>query len=206
MTINRRAARHVRRWSVSTGLIAAAIAVTGTGIARADIYEVVLGPASAATDGIPVTTGPGPDVLLTEALANLTDANQVLSQVPAIGTAAETAFANQQLDVQFDLTGVSIPGSTTVGGQLADLQSAEDVILSYDNGSLANEALPLFTTLDQNWAQASEAVLSADQGFEVAAASGSSPVPAELALYVADLSLLGDAANSLPIEWAASLF
>lgn len=42
--------------------------------------------------------------------------------------------------------------------------------------------------------------------FEIAAATDSSPVAAELAICSADLSLLGDAANSLSIEWAASLF
>jgi hypothetical protein len=208
MTVNRRAAHHARRWITSAGLAAAAIAVFGTGIAQADtpadILDQASGAASAAiTDGVPVTTGPGPDALLSATIIDFTDANQVLNEVPAIGTAAETAFTNEQLDIQYDLTGLPLSGAT---GQLADLQSAEDVILSYNNGALASLVTPLFTNLDQNWYQVSEAVLSADQGFEIAAATGSTPVPAELALYAADLTVLGDAANSLPIEWASSLF
>jgi hypothetical protein len=49
-------------------------------------------------------------------------------------------------------------------------------------------------------------LLTADQGFETAAADGASPIAAELAIYSADLSLLGDAASSLSIDWASSLF
>jgi len=49
-------------------------------------------------------------------------------------------------------------------------------------------------------------VLTADQALETAAADGATPVAAELAIYSADLSLLGDAASSLSIDWASSLF
>jgi hypothetical protein len=55
--------------------------------------------------------------------ANITDANHVLGEVPAVGTAAETALVNKQLGVQFDVAGLPLPGATGLGGQLADLQT-----------------------------------------------------------------------------------
>jgi hypothetical protein len=48
--------------------------------------------------------------------ANITDANHVLGEVPAVGTAAETALVNKQLGVQFDVASLPLPGATGLGG------------------------------------------------------------------------------------------
>jgi hypothetical protein len=192
MISNSRTGRRVRQWSVGVGFAAAATVAAG-------IIGLAVAPSARADD-------PSPADLLGEAGTNITDANHVLNEIPAIGTPAETALVNEQLDVQFQLDGLPLPGAPDVGGQLATLESAESAISSYNNGSLDSFVNPLFTNLDQNWLQASEALLTADQGFETAAADGASPIAAELAIYSADLSLLGDAASSLSIDWASSLF
>ena len=188
----------------------------GVGIVGAGALIGLLAPAAHADDltslldlsanGVPVTTGPDEQILLGEAITNFDNSNQVLNEVPAIGTPDETAFVNAQLDTQFNLTGLPILGTDGVGGQLADVQSAENVILAYDNGALASDVTPWFTSVNENWYTASESLLSADQGLEIAAATDSSPIAAELAIYSADLSLVGDAVNSLSIDWASTLF
>ena len=132
----------------------------------------------------------------------------MLNEVPAIGTPDETGFLNVQLaDVQFQLNGLPLSGpeAPDVGGQLAELQTAEATILSYDGGALDSYVSPWFSNVDTSWLQGSEALLAADQAFETAAADGSSPIPAELAIFAADLNLLGSAANSVSLDWASSL-
>src|SRR6202012_3128706 len=99
-----------------------------------------------------------------------------------------TALVNQQLDVQYQLDGLPLPGAPDLGGQLATLVSAESAISAYDNGSLDSFVTPLFSSFDQNWLQASEALLTADQALETAAADGASPIAADLAIYSADLT------------------
>jgi hypothetical protein len=178
----------VRRWAKGLGLAGGAAVTAG-------MIGLAVAPNALADDTSPAD-------LLGEAGTNITDANQVLNEVPA--TAAETALVNQQLDLQLQLDG--LPGATDLGGKLADLASAENVISSYDGGSLDSLVNPLFANLDQNWLQTSEAILSADQALETAAADGASPVAAELALFSADLSLLSDAVSSLPTDWASFLF
>jgi hypothetical protein len=180
---------------------AAAIIGLAAPVAHADDITQLL---DLSANGVPVRVGPDP--LLESAITDFNNANQVLNEVPAIGTADETALVNQQLDVQFDLTGLPLPGTTGVGGQLAELQTAENIISSYDNGALASDVSPFFTNLNQDWYTASESLLTADQAFETAAATGTSPIPAELAIYGADLSLLNDAANSAAVDWTSSLF
>ncbi len=89
---------------------------------------------------------------------------------------------------------------------MAELQTAETAILSYDGGALDSYVSPWFSTVDTNWLQGSEALLAADQAFETAAADGTSSIAAEFAIYGADLSLLSDAASALSIDLASSLF
>ena len=159
-----------------------------------------------STDATPVNTDPLG--LLGEAGAKFTQADAVLNEVPAVGTPDETQFVNVQLaDVQFQLNGLPLsgPDAPDVGGQLAELQTAEATILAYDGGALDSYVSPLFVNLDTNWLQGSEALLTADQAFETAATTGSTPIPAELAVFAADLNLLGSAANSVSIDWASSL-
>jgi hypothetical protein len=197
----------IRRSAASVGSIggfALAAVFIGMGPAHADDLPAPIIDFSA--DATPVNTDPLG--ILGEAGSKITEANQVLNDVPAIGTAAETALVNQQLDVQFQLGGLPLngPDGADVGGQLASLQSAEAAILSYDGGALDSYVGSDFLLLDTNWLSASEALLAADQALETAAADGASPLAAEFAIYGADLSLFSDAASSISIDWASSLF
>ncbi len=144
------------------------------------------------------TTGTSPADLLSEASTDLTDANQVLGQMdvsgvpdqPALGVFVDTAITQQNVALQ----------------QLGTLASAESTISSYDNGALSSLVAPLFTDIDQQWYQTSEAVLTADQALEAAVTSGSGLDAAQFGALIPDLQLLGDAFNAIPIDWASSLF
>jgi hypothetical protein len=173
------------------------------GAAHADTLSPFI---DVTADATPVNTDPLDIIGL--AGGKLTEADRVLNEVPAIGTAEETALVNQQLDVQFQLDGLPLngPDAPDVGGQLATLETAEAAILAYNGGALDSFVNPTFLNLDTNWLSASEALLAADQAFETAAADGASPIAAELAIFSADVSLLGDAASAVGIDWASSLF
>jgi hypothetical protein len=205
MVRSNRTSHRVRHIGAGIGMAgAAAIIGLATPVAHADDLTPLL---DLSTDTTPVNT----DLLgiLGEAGAKFTEANAVLNEVPAIGTPDETEFLNVQLaDVQSQLNGLPLsgPDAPDVGGQLAELQTAEATILSYDGGALDSYVSPWFSNVDTSWLQGSEALLAADQAFETAAADGASPIAAELAIYGADLSLLSDATSALSIDLASSLF
>jgi hypothetical protein len=116
------------------------------------VFDPNIGTASAAA------TDASPAGLLSEATTNYTDANQLLAEIPG----GEYAVVGTQTLAQ--------------DGYLQDIASAgsaESALTSYDNGALADLLNPAFSSVDQGWAQASEAALSADQAVETAVASGS---------------------------------
>lgn len=133
-----------------------------------------------------------PDDLLNSAITNLTDANNLLSQV----------------DVS-NLTHVAdpLPLQTFSLQDLNSLLSAEDLISAHD-GSLQSLIDQLyFVPLDQQWVNATEAVLQADQAFAAAITSGSGLGAAEFGLVEPTLQLAAaDFSSLLPVVFAADFF
>jgi hypothetical protein len=134
----------------------------------------------------------GPADLLGEASTNLTDASQVLSGVPA-------SDAVDLLSTQLNLQDAALQ---VVG----NLDTAQGVIDSYDNGALAELVTPFFNSMDQGWVSVTETLLNADQAFDVALVGGTGVEAAELAVITADLGLAGDALNSFATDFASLLF
>jgi hypothetical protein len=177
---------NVVRWTAGVGLagVAAMIAAGGTPAARAD------GTAGAVADltAPPIVTA-YPLELLEDASKNLTDASALLGPSPSDvpGLLLQTDAQGHALNV---LTG---------------LIGAETSLDSYDNGAFADVLTPWFNAVDQGWDSATAALLSADTAAENAFSAGSSVDPDLLGVFSADLMLLGDMANSLPIEFTAGL-
>jgi hypothetical protein len=182
MTSNRHAACRARQWSACIGIAAGAAAVTA-----------IFGASAAHADDT------SPVDLLGDAQVALTDANQVLGQVDV------ASLSDQPLIAQFINSATGIQDHAL---QIVDkLDSAETAILSYDNGALSSLISPLFTNLDQQWSQGSEALLAADQTLSEAIASGSVPdtIAAQVGALLPTVELLGPAYESIPIEWAGAL-
>lgn len=136
---------------------------------------------------------PTPADLLDSAHTNLTDANQLLSQID-VSVQPPGAIALQMTQQDLALY------------NLGQLESAQNVISAHD-GALSGLVNQLFfTPLDQAWVNASEAVLNADQGLSAAIASGSGLEAAEFGLFGPDFQLLSDAFNSIPLEEVALFF
>jgi hypothetical protein len=134
-----------------------------------------------------------PTDLLGEAQTNLADAGQVLAQIPAADVTTSIVGTQENL----------LDASSQIVG---DLGSAESVISSYDGGALSDLVTPFFTSADQGWLQASDALLSAAQGLDTALVGGSGLEAAELAVISADVGVFGDLGNSFSIELASLLF
>lgn len=173
------------------GLLSADLRVFGaTVFATFDPSIGITDAASAAA------TGADSADLLSEATTNLTDANQLLGQLDVSGV-NEVAFP--------EFVNAATLSQDLALQQISSLSSAESTISSYDGGVLSSLVTRLFTDVDQQWYQASEAVLAADQGLEAAVGSDSGLDAAQFASLIADVHFLGDAFHSLPIEFAASL-
>jgi len=162
MTNNLGPSSGIRRWAAGVALASGAAAA-------------VIGTGAAATARADDTSFAD---LLGEATTNFTDANQVLGEVPT--SDLPNLVLNQ---VQDDDTGLTY---------LTTLGDAEDSISSYDNGEFASLVTPLFTDLDQNWLQASEAILNANTALDSAITSGVGLNAAELGLIAPDLQVLAD--------------
>lgn len=151
----------------------------------------------------------------TAASAAVTTTNpaDVLSQASNALTAG-----NQALDT-INVSGIGDAFANTVSSQLTfddhaivdigNLAAGENLITANDGGfsTIVND---LLTPIDQNIYQSSEAVLAADQAFQVALAADTgsmdpSALAAEIGLLSPDFQLLGDLFNALPIEFVGQL-
>jgi hypothetical protein len=128
--------RHPNRvWGVGIGTAAAAAAMIGTGAADADTYDELLGQAG----------------------ADLTQATQVLDQVP-------TAALDARELVRFDAVEQL---------QTSDVQQLIPAIQTFQDGlPAADQASPLLLDLDQQFVQSSQELLTADQWFLSAVDAG----------------------------------
>jgi hypothetical protein len=181
MSSNRRTSCRVRQWSIGAGLAAGAAAVIGIGTAHADDTS--------------------PLVVLGDAQSALIDANQVLGQIDVSGLTGDEAGVATNITAQ-----IGIQDHTLTA--LDKLDSAESAILSVDNGSLSNFISPLFTNLDQEWYQATEALLGADQSLASAVSGGSFPdiLAAQFESLIPSAQLVSDSFQSLPTDWIGLLF
>jgi hypothetical protein len=152
----------IRRWASGAGLVSAAAAV-------------VIGTGAAAT-----ARADDAD-LLVGAAANFTAAEQVFGGVPA------TELPNLVL-YQVNLADTGLIETNALTG----IGAAENGILSYDTGELANLVTPLFADLDQNWLQASEALLSANTALVTAITDGTGLDAAEFGVIAPDLQVMSD--------------
>lgn len=177
---------NVIRWTAGVGLasVAAVIGAGGTPAARADGTAGVVADLTVA----PIVTT-SPLELLEDAADNLTNASALLGPSPSDipGLLLQTDAQGHALNV---LTG---------------LISAEASLDSYDNGAFAEVLTPWFNAVDQGWDSATAALLSADTAAENAFSAGSNVDAAVLGVFSADFALLGDMANSLPIEFTAGI-
>jgi hypothetical protein len=173
----------------------AVAAIMGAPIARADgtsglsSIDVLVPYLGAESAEVPPVSIANPLELLDDASKNLTDASAVLGPSPSDipGLLLQTDAQGHALNV---LTG---------------LISAESLLDSYDSGAFADVLAPWFNAIDQGWDSATAALLSADTAAENAFSAGSSVDAAALDVLSADLMLLGDMANALPIEFTAGL-
>ncbi|MFZ1165126.1 hypothetical protein, partial [Mycobacterium sp.] len=201
----------VRQWATGVGLAggiavaAAIIATAGAPVIRADTVDDLIGSAdwnvtgastialfdpNIGTDGAASSSAvTDPAGLLSEAATNLTGANQLLNDIPS----GEFAPVATQMMLQ-----------DTVLQDLGFLESAESSLSSLDNGALSDLLNPWFTSVDQGWEQASEAMLNVDQALETAVATGSATdeSTALLGLLTPDLEILGPGVNSFLIIFA----
>jgi hypothetical protein len=170
-----------RVWGVGVGMAAAAAAAIGMGSANAD-------------DTSPLD-------LLGDAQSALTDANQVLGQIDVSGLTGDEAGVGPGITTLIDTQDHALTA-------LDKLDSAESAILSFDNGSLSNFISPLFTNLDQQWYQTTEALLSADQSIASAVSGGSFAdiLAAQFEALGPDAQLVSDSFQSIPTDWIGSLF
>lgn len=179
-----------RRFGVMSAATAAALIATGSASAAlADTASIGTGgvtAGSAIDTAPPIITG-YPLELLHDASGNLTEANQVLS-----GAAADVAGMTQQTAAQ-----------NIALDEIASLYTAESSLSSYDNGAFADLLNPWLATVDQGWAQGTEALLSADQAVAAAVTAGTGVETAVFGVFGADFQLAGDMLNDIPIEFVA---
>ena len=178
--------RNVVRWTAGIGLVGAA-AMIGMGGPPAAHADGTAGAVADSTVAPIVTTYPLE--LLGDASKNLTDASASLGPSPSDipGLILQTDAQGHALNVLNGLIG------------------AETSLDSYDNGAFADVLTTSFNAVDQGWDSATAALLSADTTAENAFSAGSSVDAALLGVFSADFMLLGDMANSFPIEFAAGL-
>jgi hypothetical protein len=141
-----------------------------------------------------------PSDLLSEATTTLTDGNGVLNSIDVSGVDEQLA---QTVSTQVGFEDRAIV-------DIGNLASAENLISSNDGGfsTVVND---LLTPIDQNIYQSTEAILAADQAFDVALSTdtgGLDPTAlvADIGLVAPDYQLLGEIINALPIDWIGNLF
>jgi 3-oxoacyl-ACP reductase-like protein len=162
----------IRNFSSTPGTRwAAGIALAGAAISAAAMIGLGAAPAARA-DGASIAD------LLGQASTNFTAAEQVLAGVPTTDLPDLVLYQANLANTEFlDVTGLGY---------------AENGILSYDNGEFATLVTPLFSDLDQNWLQASEAVLNANTAWVTAITDGTGLSAAEFGLIAPDLQAMGD--------------
>jgi hypothetical protein len=177
MNRNLRSIHRTRRW-------AAGIALAGGTISAAAVIGTGAAPAARADD---------------------TSIADLLGQASTNFTAAEQAFAGVPTTDLPDLVLYQANLANTDFVNVTGLGEAENGILSYDNGEFANLVTPLFTDVDQNWLQASEAVLNADTALVAAITDGTGLSAAEIGLIAPDLQVMGDQFLTGAIDQSAYL-
>jgi len=152
--------------------------------------------AAAATDTVQPTSAD----LLSQASANLTEADSVITAMPKVSPAVILNLGGV-FDGAFD-AGF---GQGIAQKAVDQLHSAEPIISAHD-GSLSDQVGQLyFEPLNQDWDTTSAALLHADQAYEAALASGSGLDAADSSLSTADFQALGDFVNSVPVIDIANL-
>lgn len=164
MTNNLRSTHGTRRW-------VSGIALGGGAVAAAAVIGIGAAPDGRADDGSLAD-------LLGQAATNFTDAEQAFAGIPTTDLP----------DLVLHQTNLSNTGLIDVTG----LGEAENGILSYDNGELAGLVTPWFSDLDQNWVQASDAVLNANTALVTSITDGTGQGAAELGLFAPDLQVMSD--------------
>ena len=154
----------------------------------------------AASASSAAATATDPAGLLSEATNTLTSGSQVLDSIDVSGV-------NEQL-AQTVSTQLGFDNHALI--DIGNLASAENLISANDGGfsTVVNEVL---TPIDQNIYQSTEAILAADQAFDVALSAdpgGLDPATllADIGLVAPDYQLLGEIINALPIDWIGNLF
>jgi PE-PPE domain len=122
--------------------------------------NVTIDAANSAANAAPAATTPAD--LLSDASTNYTGASQLLSDIPSTSL-SEYAPALA--------SGTEFDGNMLQG--IANLDSAESALSSYDNGVLSEFLSPIFTNIDQSWDSASQAALDATQALDGVVGSGS---------------------------------
>ena len=176
MNNNRRTACRVRRWGTGFGLAGAAVAAAA-----------MLGVAAAHADDA--------DELVSQAVSDLTQANQVLDQVPVTSLdPLQAAIFDQQENIQT--------------GPAADLLSTAQTF--QDGLPTADQTSPLLLDVDHQLVQAYSGLLVADQGFDTAAQAGDLSGPGasvfspDLSLIDANLATIGADFNVSIADFVAS--
>jgi hypothetical protein len=172
--------------------------LAGGAVVAAVVIGLGAAPSARADDTGPAEalTGLTPAELLADAQTELTEANNVLSQVPS------NDIPN---DFVASLLADQVQEQNTALASLSGLESAEDSILSYDNGALSDLLTPVFTDLDQNWLDASQAKYAGDYNFDLALVNGIELATVEIGTAIPDFEVFGDVFSSDAIEQAASL-
>lgn len=159
---------------------------TGIGLTGAVVAAAVIGIGTAHADPTDVAD------LLNAATANLTEGVDGLVN----------ELFNQPTDNDI---AQAVASQDAVFHEIAQLQSAETVISAHD-GSLSGLVDELFSSVNQQWVTASEAVLTADQAFDAAVAANSGVEAAQLGLAAADFQLLTPTFESLDVVLASVFF
>lgn len=178
MISNRRNACHVRRRRAGVDLAAGVVVA-------AAMFGAAAAPAARADSPPPAD----PISLLDSAQTELTDANQVLSQIPTQGNLDLATAVAQQTGFQDMLL-----------QNLGHVESAESVILSHAGSFSALIDQFWFTPVDQGWLNETETVFAADQALAAAAASGSGLQAADFGEAAAAIQSLPLVFNDFPIE------
>lgn len=129
--------------------------------------------------------------LLGQAATNFTGAEQAFNGVPA----------TELPDLVLYQANLSNTGLVDVTG----LGEAQNGILSFDNGEFASLVTPLFNDLDQNWVQASDALLNANTALVTSFTDGTGLSAAEFGVIAPDLQVLSDQFLTGIIDQSSSL-
>lgn len=186
-------------WRVSGAGLASGVlviaAVTGISTAHIDppaLVDVSATPVELTALGL----FPTPTDLLDGAVANFTDANQVLTDINLADFPSFASFVGTQIGVQ-----------NSALSTISALQSSQDVI-SQNSAPFGVLADLWFYLVNVGWYLDSQAALSLDQAMDSALANGSLGAAglANFGLYVVDVGIFGDAFSSFSINLLSSFF